>query len=688
MLSPKEVRTAMLVKLKASGLTEKDAKVLGYAPLTAAQVTKEYPTLTSTPLGGFLLPYYDPAGNSTEFFRYRYLENPVRQGFAALTVTKPLRYVQPAGLAPRVYAPLNYDWVKLWATSPEKRRLFITEGELKAACACKLGVPTVGLGGVWNFKTANSNLIDDLEQVPWADMTTYICYDSDSRTNRQVLQARNFLSRQLTDRKAYVHIIDLPELELGVKTGLDDFLVAEGVEEFNKLVDEAEPYAPGQELHKLNEEVVYLVDPGTVYRWDNGKRITPVEFRDHQYSTRKIVVETQTDKGTKKTEKSAAVEWLKWPGRAELLRTTYKPGQPAITDAKELNSWTSWGLPANVISKGDLSLWNELIAFLFKHAEPEHKEWFLNWLAYPLQYPGTKLFTSVVLWGLAQGTGKTLIGHTMQRVYGRNFIEIGNHQLSAGFNEWAAQRQFVLADEIAGDEKRTNSDYMKSMITQREITINAKYEKLYTVPDCINYMFTSNHPDSVFVEDADRRYFVHEVVGQPLSPAFYKAYDAWYRSDAVGALFHSLFTRNLGAFEPHAHAPMTAAKRQLIQTGRSEAGNYIAGLRDGSTELCVGQKPMPWTLWTSAEIYNSYMRGDPNKRLTLPGLGKELARAGFRKVLNGDNIRTVGKVQSLWAVGPKADEALAIQNPKRIADWYNAERGLLNGNGHIKKEKF
>lgn len=688
MLSPKEVRAAMLRKLKESGLNEKDATLLGYAPYTQEQATKKKLQL-SLLLAGFLIPYYSPLGDPLDFHRYRYLEQPETTGFAALTERKPIRYSQPPGEGPYVYFPLNYDWKKFFLLAPEKRRLFITEGELKTACMAKLGIPAVGLGGVWNFKTKTRPLTEDMEEIPWDGMQVYICYDSDAVTNVDVIKAENFLARQLTDRKAFVNVIRLPALEPGKKTGVDDFLVAEGVEEFNKLVDESEPWLAGSILHWLNEQVAYIINPGTIYRWNNDQRITPADFKNHAYSTYKLIVEVPKEGGMVKKETSAPDAWLKWPGRAELTRTTYKPGQSRITAERELNVWQSWGLPEAVLVKGDTALWDELINFLFKYAEDKSiKEWFLSWLAYPLQHPGTKLFTSVVLWGLAQGTGKTLVGHTMQRIYGRNFIEIGNRQLESNFNDWAVGKQFVLGDEIAGGDKRNIADYMKSLITQQEVTINAKHEKLYTIPDCINYLFTSNHPDSVFLEDADRRYFVHEIRGTPLSPAFYKAYDAWYRSAAVGALFHNLFTRSTGEFAPRGHAPMTTAKRTLISTGRSDHGTYIAGLHDGATQLTLAGKPMGITLWTTTEIHRSYVREEPNTRLSVNGLGKELMRAGFRKVLEGANIKTATGAQNLWALGPRAEEALAISNPKKIADWYNAERGLVNGSGEPKKAKY
>jgi hypothetical protein len=71
------------------------------------------------------------------------------------------------------------------------------------------------------------------------------------------------------------------------------------------------------------------------------------------------------------------------------------------------------------------------------------------------------------------GTGKTLLGYTLARIYGQNFIKIKIKDLYDTW--WAENRQFVLGDEITGSDKRAEADMMKAMITQEEVNINIKY---------------------------------------------------------------------------------------------------------------------------------------------------------------------------------------------------------------------
>ena len=58
-----------------------------------------------------------------------------------------------------------------------------------------------------------------------------------------------------------------------------------------------------------------------------------------------------------------------------------------------------------------------------------------------------------------------------------------------------------MGDDVTGSDKRADADFLKKLITQKELRVNVKYLPAYTVKDCINYFFTANHPDSFFLED-------------------------------------------------------------------------------------------------------------------------------------------------------------------------------------------
>ncbi|MFI5107972.1 MAG: DUF5906 domain-containing protein [Terriglobales bacterium] len=628
---------------KRRGFSRHDAEIMHLTPYAAEEVKRRFPLLPVHG-SGVHIPYFDLSGKPTGFYRFRFFDvSP--NGFGALVGRKPLRYAQESGSVNEIYLPPFVDWQEL--AKDAAKPLIITEGELKAAYTTKRGYPTLGLGGDWLFKNGNG-LLPQFAEFAWEERIVYLCYDSDAATNAQIAAAESALARALLHRKAQPHIARAPALPELKKTGLDDFLLARGTEALDAVLAEAKLAASAEELFRLNAEVVYIKSPATgiVVRVQDCETMSHKSFVEHAYAPRIFTVkQTINKKGdTKSVEKSAPREWLKWPHRAECERITYAPGQSRITDANEFNMWPGWGCEAK---QGDIALWVEMLDFLFAGHEASHK-WFEQWLAYPLQFPGTKLATAVLLHG-AQGTGKSLVGETLFRVYGKNATEITNRDLEGTYNAWSASKQFIMGTEIGigsarGDRKRALADYVKVMVTQKEVRINGKYVPHYNLPDVMNFYFTSNAVDALYLEDDDRRLFVHEVPSKPRDQSFYARYGAWMESpEGPAALFWHLRQLDLTGFDPNAHAPRTVAKQEMIAAGRSDVAAWVAQLRDdadatliGKTEQDAGVR-IKWELWTTRELMDIY-DPDGKGRVTETGMGNALKAGGILKLLGGAQI--------------------------------------------------
>lgn len=679
-LAPGDVRSAALVKLEESGLDAKDMKVLRMEGLTAKEVKAvglpEYMALK--------LPYFDLKGRPTSFYRLRYLEDTLAENpFAAQTNAKTLRYIQPPDTLNEVYLPPLLNWLDV-AKNPETS-LVITEGELKSAAACKLGIPCMGLGGVWCFKSVKRKLplLPMFHEFKWKGRTVYLCYDSDAATNPLVVGALVSLARELLALGAVPKVVTLPELKGLTKTGLDDFLVAKGVKPFATLLQKAQSFAVGAALYELNAEVAYIRNPGMVVVLTDGLKMTPGAFKEHGYANRYYHEEKVTEDGVKMVKKPVAPAWLGWEQRSELACLTYAPGQSQITADKAYNSWPGWGVQPK---RGSVAQWTKLLDHVMNGAEPAARKWIEQWLAYPLQNPGTKLYTACVIWGVHQGTGKSLIGYTMSRIYGSNFIEIGDEELGDARREWAQNKQFVMGDDVtSGENKRHIADRLKSMITQLNIRIDPKYVPSFTLPDVINYYFTSQHPDAFFVEDLDRRYFVHEVTVEPLAREWYKDYVSWCLKGpesemGAAAVFEHLLRLDLKGFDPAAPALGTAAKKQMVMDGLSDMGLWVRRLREEpDVMLRFGAAALEGDLWTNEELLRI---ADPENKtkMTANGLGRELKRAGFRQVNNGVPVRTEQGLRRLYSI--RNEQRWWRATPKAVGDHYDDTRGEPgHGNG-------
>lgn len=659
-------------KLLSSGLTLSDARKLKITALPPERTAALHRAFK--PLHALRIAYHGPDGlplcdrpGRSPFYRLRYLEEP--KDFGALTDKKPLRYVQEPNTAPVIYYPQNYpSWPALCKDVDEP--LIITEGELKAAKACKEGFPAIGLGGVYNWRALKIGLtwLDSLDYIIWPKRNVYLVFDSDYQTNKMVCTALVELAREIERRGSTVYLVTLPQLPNMEKVGLDDYLVNAGPganELFANLLATAPALGLSEVLWTFNSRYVYIKDPGLVVaQRKTSNKITPAAFKEHVEGTAQFYEQVLRPDGTltyKAT--SAGGAWLKWPLRQQADCMTYIPGKKPFVGS-DFNIWPGWGCKA---VEGDVTPFMELLEHLFTGAEPGALEWLLKWCAYPLQYPGTKMFSSVVVHGVRHGTGKSLIGYTLAKIYGKNFTEINQMDLHNNFNEWAESKQFVMGDDVTGSNKRQDADFLKKMITQKELRINVKYMPSYVVPDCINYYFTSQHPDSFFLEDDDRRFFIHEVLVGPREEEFYTKYVKWLDNGGAEAVFYYLLHLDLTGFNPAAPAFRTKAKERMIDTGRSDLGSWVRQLIATPDQvLRLGDIVADKDLMHAKELLLFY---DPEGRTgtTANGLGRELSRAGVRQVMDGAPIRLADGSQARYYAIRNADKWLYAQ-PHDIRD--------------------
>jgi hypothetical protein len=595
-------------KLKSSGLTIKDAKALQLSPLPADEVVKLMPTAPH--VSGMLIPYHDLGGKlRRDLFRVRLLETPV--GAFGEIATKPQRYLQPKGSAVGAYLPRTQAWGKI--ASDKTAPIIITEGELKAACAVSHGLPTIGLGGVYSWRSAKAghHLLPELSRITWQDRPAVICFDSDAAQKPQVAEASVRLARALTDLGARVGIATLPNINGNSKTGLDDFLIAEGREALDVILSGARCDELTRKLWEYNARYAIVRDPGVVY--DEGAR-SMIQFGAFRTLTANDVAHQAVTVNEIATLKEVPVSkaWIEWPQRRDVAALTYEPGKYTMIGG-HLNVWPGFACDPKA---GDTRLWSQLLDNLFGN-EKISRRWFEQWCAYPIRHPGTKLSSAVIMWSKIQGLGKSLIGSTLARIYGANYSLIGQRDLESSFNGWATNKQFVMVDDVSSHDSWLRADVLKKFITEELMLVNIKGIPTYQIPACANLYLTSNRSNALKLDDYDRRYFVHEVKAERPEDKFYDDYHAWRDSvDGPRALYHHLLHGvDLSDFRPHKPPPMTAAKADMMDCSRSEVSLWLSELKNQTgPELRLGGVSTPRELFTAkelAEIYNTEAMGRP-----------------------------------------------------------------------------
>jgi P4 family phage/plasmid primase-like protien len=209
-----------LVDLRSSGLTDKTIRAAGFRSLTAVEVRQ---ILNGRNVGpGLEIPY--PAADGVAAFSRVKPDTPV-----AGKDGKTAKYLTVSGAGNRLFVPTN---IAVGVCDDPTVDLWITEGEKKALKATQEGFPTLGLAGVWSWRTKDpdglTGPLPEFDGIIWEERTVYIAFDSDLVGNTNVAKAEAGLATELRRRGAYVRLVRLPDGSNGDKVGLDDYLIANG----------------------------------------------------------------------------------------------------------------------------------------------------------------------------------------------------------------------------------------------------------------------------------------------------------------------------------------------------------------------------------------------------------------------------------------------------------------------------
>ena len=274
-----------------------------------------------------------------------------------------------------------------------------------------------------------------------------------------------------------------------------------------------------------------------------------------------------------------------------------------------------------------------------------------------------------MVWSQHQGVGKNLLFECLRDIVGNaHATTIGQRDLAASFNGWAKIRIFVLGDEVSPSDRREYADQLKGAITGTTIQINEKFERPYEIENFANFVFLSNHPDALFIEAQDRRYFVCEITAQPWPQNKYRDFVAWRDNGGLAALHDALRQVDVSKFDPKAPAPQTAAKQSMVQAGMSSLDAYVFDLlaSQPGTEFKGREIISLQEIVDAFALQAGIATKAPSTRAVAGALGRSGIRCPGRQISLTSGKRA--RVKALWNV--------SAWNGKPDIDWIKEyERG-------------
>jgi hypothetical protein len=180
------------------------------------------------------------------------------------------------------------------------------------------------------------------------------------------------------------------------------------------------------------------------------------------------------------------------------------------------------------------------------------------------------------------------------------------------------------------------------------------HKPAYEQPNVFNLLMFTNHEDALLIDREDRRYCVLFSPAKPLAHSYYQQLWEWTREHKA-ELLHWFMSRDLSAFQPQAHAPMTEGKTAIIAESLSDVQAWV---QEGIAEET-------WPFMGDLVSINHLIDCAPKslRFATRQNVARALKAAGAKKIESPILLKAGNQVR-LWSI-------------RRHEIWAGAERNTL-----------
>ena len=329
-----------------------------------------------------------------------------------------------------------------------------------------------------------------------------------------------------------------------------------------------------------------------------------------------------------------------------------------------LNSWRGTHVTP---AEGDATDFKSHVSSLVDYNE-ELTEHLLDWIAFTVQKPREKTAWAILMMH-GQGTGKTSLGDLIGKLVGEsNYSTPDSNAVNSQFNNWLIDTRFILMDEIkSANNKWDLLDRLKPLITDTTVSVNIKGGAQKFQRNYCQIWMNTNHAFPMAVSEGDRRLFIYKSktiymsraqIAEHIEP-WYKGgdYFKWAHSaDGLSVILGYLMARDLSGFNPHANAPMTASRAELVADSSSDVEDWI------TEAYHLQQAPLKSDIVRLSDVVKAY-KDEFNKNVSAKRVGaviRPLAQVAEGLLPNNKTIRIDGvqiRTVAIRNIAKWADEA-------------------------------
>lgn len=307
---------------------------------------------------------------------------------------------------------------------------------------------------------------------------------------------------------------------------------------------------------RIAAEHVYLGAQDMFYHRDSGTDLKPAGFNGvfgHHFD----------GKGT-------FAKFLLRNGYIEKVQDVdYRPFEPSGKFVRDGQTWLNSFKPSDVTAvEGDATPFLDFV----EHVIPDEveRDHVLKMMAFTVRNPGHKMRHALLLRTQAQGVGKSMLTEIWGALLGRsNVRKTNSKELKGDYHGYLSGHLLVVCEELNLGMGLSVYNDLKDLLTADTAVINEKFLRQREQNTYATFVFLTNRPVPLLIEDTDRRIFFIDSPAEKRDPDYYVAFFAWWRSH-LGVIRYFLDHIDLVGFNEHSAPPMTAAKQKLIERSRSE----------------------------------------------------------------------------------------------------------------------
>jgi hypothetical protein len=281
-----------------------------------------------------------------------------------------------------------------------------------------------------------------------------------------------------------------------------------------------------------------------------------------------------------------------------------KPGELVLSGRRTINTWTPTLIEPVTGRHYDPQPWFDFMEHLFP-VEWE-RQFVMRWCATLIARPDIRMTFGLLLISEHHGIGKTTLGTILATLVGEHNTEWPSEEqiVESQFNSWYANKRFVLVNEIYSGHSWKAYKKLKSAISDRDVTVNEKYQRPYTINNWAHMLLCSNSMEALKIEPHDPRIFQPQVTEQKKPGEYWKKLYAWLAGDGYGIIHHWAMQHvgyrekltgrvRQGEVEPigtEMHPPMTEMKRRAIRDATDEDQVLAEALAKQVVEMKGGKR--------------------------------------------------------------------------------------------------